>query len=222
VVCGKCPIDSLCSFFDVEEAHMTTDDGNADAPGEPPSGENPPPWLDAPPGADAKPRTRRRALVIIAIAAGVLALCCVGVIVTAVLLLNRDGSGGVGDTVRDGRFEFVVKQVQCGQHKVGDDVLGKTADGQFCFVTLTVRNVGTEAWAFSDIDQKGFTAEGREFQSDFEAGIYANRNNDVDSVLGPGKEIQTVVVFEIPASAQLAKVELHESAFSHGVIVNVT
>jgi hypothetical protein len=41
-----------------------------------------------------------------------------------------EGGDGVGDPVRDGKFEFVVAQVETGVEQVGDDVLTRTPQGR--------------------------------------------------------------------------------------------
>src|SRR5262245_21771627 len=50
--------------------------------------------------------------------------------------------GKTGQPVRDGKFEFTVQSVKCGVSQVGEDPLTKTAQGQFCLVTISVKNIG--------------------------------------------------------------------------------
>jgi len=130
---------------------------------------------------------------------------------------------GIGDPVRDGKFEFVVQKVKCGVSRVGNNLLGERAQGQFCLVTLKVKNIGKEPQAFTDGAQKAYAADGTEYSTNSSASIYAN---DEDSTLfneiNPGNGITGVIVFDIPKDAKLDRLELHDSHFSGGVTVKLT
>ncbi|MEU6024834.1 DUF4352 domain-containing protein [Micromonospora sp. NPDC048871] len=126
----------------------------------------------------------------------------------------------IGDPARDGKFEFTVKSAKCGVRKVGSDLLGATAQGQFCLVTLKVKNIGKESQMFDGSSQKAYSADGTEYSADGAAGLYANENaetflNDIN----PGNQVTGVVVFDIPKKVKLTKLELHDSPFSGGVTV---
>ncbi|SIM83760.1 DUF4352 domain-containing protein [Micromonospora cremea] len=128
----------------------------------------------------------------------------------------------VGEAARDGKFEFKVKSAKCGVAKVGSDMLGQKAQGQFCLVTVNVKNIGKEAQMFDGSSQKAYAADGTEYSADGGAAIYANKNaetflNDVN----PGNQVSGVVVFDIPKNVKLAKLELHDSPFSGGVDVSL-
>ncbi|MEU8386688.1 DUF4352 domain-containing protein [Micromonospora sp. NPDC048843] len=126
----------------------------------------------------------------------------------------------VGEPARDGKFEFTVKSSKCGVAKIGSDLLGAKAQGQFCLVTLIVKNIGKEAQMLDGSSQKAYAADGTEYSADTGAAIYANKNaetflNDIN----PGNQVNGVVVFDIPKNVKLTKLELHDSMFSGGVDV---
>ncbi|MCZ7422946.1 DUF4352 domain-containing protein [Verrucosispora sp. WMMA2121] len=128
----------------------------------------------------------------------------------------------IGDPARDGKFEFTVKSSKCGVRKVGSDLLGATAQGQFCLITVKVKNIGKEAQMFDGSSQKAYAADGTEYSADGTAGLYANENaetflNDIN----PGNQVTGVVVFDIPKKVKLTKLELHDSPFSGGVEVSL-
>ena len=126
----------------------------------------------------------------------------------------------IGDPVRDGKFEFTVTKLKCGVAKVGGDFLEEKAQGQFCLVTVKVKNIAKEPQYFSDSDQKGYAPDGTEFSTDSEAGISANKDaSTIFTEINPGNQVTGVLVFDIPKKAKLAKLELHDSAFSGGVEV---
>ena len=129
----------------------------------------------------------------------------------------------IGDPARDGKFEFTVKSSKCGVKKVGSDLLGAKAQGQFCLVTVKVKNIGKKSQMFDGSSQKAYAADGTEYSADGAAGIYANENaetflNDIN----PGNQVTGVVVFDIPKDVKLTKLELHDSPFSGGVTVSLS
>lgn len=126
----------------------------------------------------------------------------------------------VGEPARDGKFEFTVKSTKCGVGKVGSDLLGATAQGQFCLITLNVKNIGKEAQLFDGSSQKAYAADGTEYSADSEAALYANKKAETFlNEINPGNQVTGVVVFDIPKKVKLTKLELHDSPFSGGVTV---
>lgn len=126
---------------------------------------------------------------------------------------------GIGTAVRDGKFEFTVTAVEPGVGRVGDDLLGVDAQGQFVLVHVTVTNIGDAAQMFDSSSQKLFDAQGREHSADSTAGIYLGDANSFLNDINPGNSIQGVVVFDVPADAVPASIELHDSFLSGGTQV---
>jgi hypothetical protein len=127
---------------------------------------------------------------------------------------------GVGDAVRDGKFEFVVSRVDCSHTSLGQEHLKRTAKGRFCIVGLSVRNIADGSQFFLGHAQKAFDAAGDEFGNDEIAGIYANRDAGTFlRKLDPGERVTGSLVFDVPKTATLTTLELHDSLLSHGVRV---
>ncbi|MFG3417739.1 DUF4352 domain-containing protein [Micromonospora sp. NPDC048063] len=126
----------------------------------------------------------------------------------------------IGQPARDGKFEFTVKSAKCGVTKVGTSMLGDKAQGQFCLVTINVKNIGKEAQLLDGSSQKAYAADGTEYSSDTEAGLYANKDQSTFfEEINPGNQVTGVFVFDIPKNVKLTKLELHDSMFSGGVTV---
>ncbi|MFG2010592.1 DUF4352 domain-containing protein [Micromonospora sp. NPDC048868] len=126
----------------------------------------------------------------------------------------------IGQPARDGKFEFTVKSSKCGVAKVGTSMLGDRAQGQFCLITVNVKNIGKEAQLLDGSSQKAYAADGTEYSSDTEAGLYANEDQTTFfEEINPGNQVTGVFVFDIPKSVKLTKLELHDSMFSGGVTV---
>lgn len=133
-------------------------------------------------------------------------------------------TAGLNTPVRDGKFEFVVKTVQPGLTEVGDNpYLREKAQGQFVIVTLSVQNIGDRAQGFSPSNQKLIDAQGRSFESDSSAQIALGDSEiPVWDDINPGNAVDVSLVYDMPAGAVPARIELHDSMFSGGVTVALT
>jgi hypothetical protein len=129
---------------------------------------------------------------------------------------------GLNDPVRDGKFQFTVKNVKCGKNRIGSAGFGTKAQGQFCLVSVKVENIGDEAQTMFGDNQHMYDAQGRKFSADTEAAIYlGDKAQTLFEEINPGNKINGVVVFDVPKNAKPASLELHDSAFSDGVKVNL-
>jgi Domain of unknown function (DUF4352) len=115
-----------------------------------------------------------------------------------------------------------VTKVEHGKTEVGDEFLNKKAQGQFVMVSVTVKNVGTEAKTFDGSSQAAF-GDGVKYAHDGTAEIYANKDAATFlNQINPGNQASGTLVFDIPADKKITQVELHDSPFSGGVTVDVT
>ncbi len=130
----------------------------------------------------------------------------------------------VGEAARDGQFEFVVKSVTCGKPSVTDSsgYVTKTAQGQYCLMDVTVKNIGDKQQYFSESDQKLLNSAGQQYSPDTTATLTNSNNSDaLLAQINPGNTAQGVLVFDIPKDQTATTVELHDSSFSGGVKVTL-
>lgn len=133
-----------------------------------------------------------------------------------------EDAAGIGDAVRDGKFEFTVTEVETGISEVGDEFLSEQAQGQFVLVHMTVSNIGDQAQMLSGSNQTLIDDQGREHSANGSAAIYLEGSETFLNDINPGNSVEGTVIFDIPADAQPAAVELHDSMFSGGVTVSLT
>jgi hypothetical protein len=185
----------------------------------------------------AAPKKKSNAPMIIGIIAAVLLVLCGGAVACTAVLgsavnnmpNNPDGNDGapaaavgLNEPARDGQFEFTVTSVDCGIAQIGSQYLNKNAQGQFCQVHVTVKNIGNEARTFHDSSQYAYNAAGQRYDADGVAGMYLDEDSRAFlEDINPGNSVNGIIVFDIPKDASIVKVELHDSAFSGGVVVNV-
>jgi len=133
-------------------------------------------------------------------------------------------TSGIGQAARDGKFEFVVKSIKCGQTTVGtNEFLTEKAQGQFCLLNITVKNIGDEPQSLFADNQYLFNASGQKYSADSTATTYA-APEDSDtwySEINPGNSVEGAIVFDIPKDQTPTSAELHDSAFSDGIKVNL-
>jgi hypothetical protein len=174
-------------------------------------------------------RTGRTVLLVIGLV--VLGCCVAGTAAIAIgAALHRAGPSatpartpGIGEAVRDGKFEFVVSSMACGQSEIVNGILRAKAQGQFCVATMSVRNIGTQPRQFADGNQKAFSPDGIQYAADTGAGVVANGSGVAYwDTINPGNSVQAKVVFDIPPGSTISLLELHDSLLSGGVRVVVT
>jgi eukaryotic-like serine/threonine-protein kinase len=218
------------------------------SPGAPPGSGQPPTapagapagWGQAPPGPPGtrsgrsggagRPRRRRGRRVLVV--AGAL----VGVLLLGSLLDARDrparqgpaagrdraaAAAGLGQPVRDGQFEFVVRSVRCGLRQVGPALARQTPQGRFCVLTVRVANVGEDARNFSAGDQRLFGADGRRHSVHLAATAANGSPQLLHTLVNPGNRIAGTLVYDVPARMRPARIELHDSPLSRGATVNL-
>lgn len=130
-------------------------------------------------------------------------------------------TAGIGTPVRDGKFEFVVTGVELGVARVGDDLFGQDAQGQFALVRMTVTNIGDEAQYFDGSNQDLVDTLERTHSAATSAALYLDDSESFLNQINPGNAVEGTVVFDIPTDATPARIELHDSAWSGGVTVTL-
>ncbi|MFC4909879.1 DUF4352 domain-containing protein [Actinomadura gamaensis] len=129
-------------------------------------------------------------------------------------------TNGIGHEYRDGKFAFTVTKVKKGIDRVGDEYLGKSAQGQFVFVHLQVANIGSRGQTFFGSNQTLVDTEGRRFEVDDEAAAYlGERARSLFEQINPGNTVSGILVYDVPKGVRLHELRLHDSLFSRGVTV---
>lgn len=127
-------------------------------------------------------------------------------------------AGAMGKPSVDGKFQFTVTGMHCGVPSVGDDVLGKKAQGNFCLINVTIKNVGSSAEIFDSNSQKATGPDGTQFSTDPTAETYVNSQDQTFlEDINPGNQVKGTLLFDVPKGVALSSITLHESMFTPGV-----
>ena len=135
----------------------------------------------------------------------------------------KPATSKLNEVARDGKFEFTVASVECGKPSVGtNEYLTKQAQGQFCLVNVTVKNIGSEAQTFDSSSQYLYDAANSKFSADGTASLYANpQGSTFLNQINPGNSVSGILVFDVPKDKTPVTAELHDSTFSGGVKVTL-
>lgn len=211
-------------------------------PSQPPSGQwqqqpyPPQQWSHPapyPPPGWAPPPTRRRAWPWVILGCAV-ALIVAGAIgraidtaattsptqVAAAVAMPAPSIAPAGTAVSDGKFSFQVTNVQSGLSTIGtNEYLKRDAQGQFVEITLSITNIGSAEQTFWGRNQKLVDTQGRQFTDDTEAEM--NLSQGIETDINPGNQATATVIYDIPANDQPKSMDLHDSAYSAGVGVEL-
>lgn len=136
-------------------------------------------------------------------------------------------AAGIGDKVRDGKFQFVITSISHAK-SVGDTSvgLGDTAQGRYTILHITVTNIGSESQTLDDGSQYVYDASGRKFSASSSADLDLAGANGQNSTwlqdINPGNTVHGRIAFDVPKGDKAVKAELHDSMFSGGVTVSLT
>lgn len=168
--------------------------------------------------------------VILSIVAGLIVFVCLAgaVAITTVAARHyrkdhRQLAVGMEQPVRDGSFQFTADGMRCGVQSIGTPDEQQSPTGQFCVVTLTVKNVGSSPAVFADSIQKAYGPGGVWFSADTSAGFYANPDPTIFlNEINPGNMVKAVVVYDIPQSGRIMRLEVHENPWTPGALIKIS
>lgn len=120
----------------------------------------------------------------------------------------------VGQIAVDHDFNFVVTAVSNDPAVIED--IDLQPEGKFVFVTLTVTNQGKMPASIPAESQYLIDSDGRATSAIVDL---PEPNQSIIAEIQPGESLTGVLVFDIPADATPAGLELHGSAASAGVTV---
>ncbi len=175
------------------------------------------------------------------------ALTVVGVLVLLVIIGSAAGGGSKKNTTtankssatsttataampklnqpaNDGKFQFTVTSIKCGQPSVSsaDGYITKTAQGQYCLVSVTANNIGDQSQTLDSTSQYLYDSSNKKYSSDSEATIDVSpTDNTFFNPINPGNTVSGVIVFDVPKGVTPTVAELHDSGFSGGVKVSL-
>jgi MFS family permease len=187
----------------------------------------PPPTGPPPTGRFGR---RMHLALILSIVGGVVLLACLGGAVTIAAFGARSyhrehqqAAVGMYQPVRDGSFQFTADAMRCGVQAIGSPDEEQSPLGQFCVITLTIMNVGSAPALFAESIQEAFGAGDVRFSADATAALYANPDPTIfQNLINPGNTVRAVIVYDIPRSGRIMRLEVHENPSTRGAVIKIS
>jgi hypothetical protein len=129
---------------------------------------------------------------------------------------------GMNQPVRDAGLEFTVTGIECGIARVGSSAFGEDAQGQFCKILVTIKNIGNEAELWTDSNAYAYIAAGQKFETSSASFYLEDLGNGFLENINPGNSVHGVLLYDIPQDQALVSVELHADFLSRGVTVKLS
>ena len=128
---------------------------------------------------------------------------------------------GIGEPAEDGQLRFVVRGVETGVESVGDEFTRETPQGEFVVLDVEVTSIGTEPVTLMSSDQYLIDGRGNRHGASVDANLFTEGQELFVSEINPDNTVTGQVVFDVPEGRKIVDAELHDSALSDGVIVNL-
>ena len=131
----------------------------------------------------------------------------------------------LGEEALDGNARFVVTEFECGPTEVGSGAVLRRAQGRYCFLGVTVRNVGREPVNLVGSAQVLLDGQGRRHAADERATAAHEANAGRDpaaSVINPSNELRSVFVFDLPPDVDPLYANLRAAPGGPGATVRLT
>ena len=128
----------------------------------------------------------------------------------------------IGSSASDGKFTFAIWKINCTKKTVSGALGTSTAQGHYCILDVSIKNTGNEAQTVFSSNMKLIDDQDREFKTDDMAQMNTGQTDLWLKEINPGNQIDGQLIFDVPADAKIVTAEMHDSAFSGGVKIDLT
>jgi Domain of unknown function (DUF4352) len=136
---------------------------------------------------------------------------------------NTPATATIGQSVRDGKFAFIVTSVQPPAKSVTNR-LGSTviAQGEFVVVRVSVTNIGYDARTLSATDQFLISDKNQRYATSAAISSLAGSERIFLEKVNPGQTVNDApLLFDVAPGTAITGIELHDSTTSAGVKVKL-
>lgn len=130
----------------------------------------------------------------------------------------------VGATAKVKSFEATVRGVDCTKQTITqpddpatsyDDTQSEKAEGKFCVVSFSVKNIGEKTDTYPTTSLEATNATERVLNRSIIAEEYANNGKrELDQPIDPGKTVDQLLVYDVPADTTLAYLQISDDLFA--------
>ncbi|HTE58129.1 MAG TPA: DUF4352 domain-containing protein [Verrucomicrobiae bacterium] len=139
---------------------------------------------------------------------------------------NQPKKPQIGEPAQDGDLEFTVKGTACnGERTIGTNAYAQAeAEGQFCRLSITLRNTGSAPVSLSLAAQRVFVAT----EDSYPADEGATQNAQADQTknywyqqIAPDSTVSGDLLFDLNGGEEMRRAELHGAENSPGIQINL-
>jgi hypothetical protein len=117
-------------------------------------------------------------------------------------------------------FSITFSKIDCSKKKIGSGWASTTADGVYCIVTATMKNISKKSAYVPDSDITLIDANDNEFEHDAGLSMYLKGTFFLDKV-SPGNKKTGFLVYDVPKGTKPAQLVISGGWFSDDVIVKL-
>ena len=175
---------------------------------------------------------RRQLVVALFVVLGVfVAVGVVAISIFSAILFDASGDVeevGVGTTARVLSFDATVRGVDCTKQAITrpddpatsyDDTYTEKANGKFCVVSFSVKNVGEKTDSYPTYSLEATSPTQRVLDRDVVAESYANPGSGgLNEPIDPGKTVDQLLVFAVPADTTIAYLQIANDLFADSIV----
>ena len=111
-----------------------------------------------------------------------------------------------------GSFKYTFSSIDCKKTKLGSGYLTTKADGVFCIVSTTAKNISSKSDYIGDSDIYLIDSQGNQFEHDSGTSMYLDGAFFLDKV-SPGNQKKGFLVYDVPKSTKAVKILLDGGLF---------
>jgi hypothetical protein len=126
---------------------------------------------------------------------------------------------GFSEDIKSDDITFNVKTVTCGQKQIVSGAVELDAEGQYCFVQLTVTNNTDEEYVFFGGDQDLYDSDSARYEMYASGAVFIPESRSLGERIPVGKTISAILPYDIPVSAFAAGMLLRADSTSEGELM---
>jgi hypothetical protein len=123
-------------------------------------------------------------------------------------------------TATQGSFKYTFNSMDCKKTTLGGSYLNTKADGVYCVVSTTAKNISNRTEYVGDSDIYLIDTQGNQYEHDSGVSLYLEGTFFLDKV-SPGNQKKGYLVYDVPKSAKIQKILLDGGLFGESVEVPI-
>jgi hypothetical protein len=135
-------------------------------------------------------------------------------------LPSSAASSALPKTVSSGDFKWTFKSLKCGIRKLGGSYINTTADGQFCILYASAKNMTKKSHYLNDSDVMLVDSSGNEFEPNSGMTMYMDCVFFLNKVSASNTK-NGCLVYDVNKSSKIKKILISGGWFDDDVVIKL-